>query len=53
MADCTVVENVRLVTVDHYIDDPVDGFDSLYSEFWGTPVFKVPVLRVFGSTPEG
>jgi len=53
MADDVVVENVTLVTVDHYVDDPIDGLDSLYSEFWGTSVVKVPVLRVFGSTQEG
>jgi DNA polymerase zeta len=48
-----VVENVSLVTIDHYTSNPVDGLDSLYSEFWGTQVVKVPILRVFGSTPDG
>lgn len=49
----TDVQNVSLVTIDHYMSNPADGFDSLYSEFWGTQITKVPVLRVFGCTPNG
>lgn len=48
-----VVQNVRLVTIDHYMCNPVDGLDSLYSEFWGTQIVKVPILRVFGSNLNG
>lgn len=53
MENTDIVESVSLVTVDHYISNPINGLDSLYSEFWGTQVVKVPVLRVFGTTPEG
>lgn len=53
MENTNVVQNVSLVTIDHYMSNPVDGFDSLYSEFWGTQVLQVPVLRVFGCTPDG
>lgn len=53
MENINVIQNVSLVTIDHYMSNPVDGFDSLYSEFWGTQVLQVPVLRVFGCTPVG
>lgn len=53
MDNTNIVENVRLVTIDHYISNPTDGLDSLYSEFWGIQIAKVPILRVFGSTLEG
>lgn len=53
MENSTIVENVSLVTIDHYMCNPSDGLDSLYSEFWGTQIHKVPILRVFGSTSEG
>lgn len=48
-----VIQSVSLFTIDHYMSNPVEGLDSLYSEFWGTQVVKVPILRVFGSTLEG
>lgn len=53
MENVNVVQNVSLVTIDHYMCSPIDGLDSLYSEFWGTQIVKVPILRVFGCTPEG
>ncbi|XP_050435853.1 DNA polymerase zeta catalytic subunit isoform X2 [Adelges cooleyi] len=53
MENTPVIESVCLVTIDHYVCSPVDGLDSLYSEFWATQVTKVPVLRVFGSTIKG
>lgn len=53
MENTNIVQNVSLVTIDHYMSNPADGFDSLYSEFWGTQILKVPVLRVFGCTPNG
>lgn len=53
MENSNVVESVRLVTIDHYMCNPIDGLDSLYSEFWGTQVTKVPILRIFGSTAQG
>lgn len=53
MENANVVQSVSLVTIDHYMSDPIDGLDSLYSEFWATQIVKVPVLRVFGSTLNG
>lgn len=53
MDNTNIVQSVSLVTIDHYMSNPADGFDSLYSEFWGTQIVKVPVLRVFGCTPNG
>ena len=45
--------SVRLVVMDHYMANPVNSLDPLVSDFRGTQVRKVPVLRVFGSTPAG
>ena len=45
--------SVRLVVMDHYMANPVHSLDPLVSDFRGTQVRKVPVLRVFGSTPAG
>jgi len=53
MENTNIVQNVSLVTIDHYMSKPADGFDSLYSEFWGTQIINVPILRVFGCTPNG
>lgn len=53
MENVNIAHSVSLVTIDHYMCNPSDGLDSLYSEFWGTPIFKVPILRVFGTTLEG
>ena len=44
--------SVRLVVLDHYLADPLDGLDPLTSER-GYDIRRVPVLRVFGSTPAG
>lgn len=53
MENSKIVQSVCLVTIDHYMCNPIDGLDLLYSEFWGTQIVKVPVLRVFGSTLDG
>ena len=45
--------SVRIVTLDHYTSLPVKGMDCSCSLFTGHPVYKVPVLRIFGSTPAG
>uniref|UniRef100_A0A1B0DQ16 DNA polymerase n=1 Tax=Phlebotomus papatasi TaxID=29031 RepID=A0A1B0DQ16_PHLPP len=47
------VTSVRIVSVDYYLAAPVATFDVAYSEFRGSTVKRVPVLRVFGSTEEG
>ena len=46
--------SVRLVTMDHYMSDPVTSdLDPVYSSFRSSPVRKVPVLRIFGPTSTG
>ena len=43
--------SVRLVVMDHYMASPIHSLDSLISDFKGTPVRKVPVLRVLEAPP--
>ncbi|ESO87295.1 hypothetical protein LOTGIDRAFT_107463 [Lottia gigantea] len=45
--------SLRIVTTDHYLATPIPGLDVTRSEFRGTEVKKVPILRIFGSTPAG
>lgn len=45
--------SVRIVTFDHYSAAPISGLDPMCSTFRGSPVSRVPVIRVFGSTPKG
>ena len=45
--------SVRLVVADHYQAPPITGVDPLVSDFSGYSIKKVPVIRVFGSTPAG
>ena len=45
--------SIRLVVVDHYQSDPVPGLDPLVSHFTGYNIKKVPVIRIFGSSPAG
>jgi len=45
--------SVRIVTVDHYMSAPIPGLDVTYSDFRAAEVEQVPVIRVFGSTPQG
>uniref|UniRef100_A0A182JQT8 Uncharacterized protein n=1 Tax=Anopheles christyi TaxID=43041 RepID=A0A182JQT8_9DIPT len=44
---------IRIVSVDHYMSKPDQQFDTCYSEFRGSEVKQVPVIRLFGSNPEG
>jgi DNA polymerase zeta len=45
--------SVRLVLADYYMSPPIPELDAGYSEFRGTEVKQVPVIRVFGSTITG
>ncbi|KPJ02898.1 DNA polymerase zeta catalytic subunit [Papilio xuthus] len=45
--------SIRIVVCDHYLTKPVPGIDVIYSEFRGSDIKQVPVLRIFGPTPEG
>jgi hypothetical protein len=44
---------VRIVSLDYYLAQPIPGLDVCYSSLEGTPVDRVPVVRVFGATPSG
>ena len=45
--------SVRLVEADHYQAAPHPGLDPLVSQFTGYDIKKVPIIRIFGSTPAG
>lgn len=45
--------SVRIVTADYYLSSPIRDLDVCYSEFRDNDVKKVPVVRIFGSTPAG
>ncbi|CAH2105361.1 unnamed protein product [Euphydryas editha] len=45
--------SVRIVVCDYYLTRPVPGIDVIYSEFRGSDIKQVPILRVFGPTSEG
>ncbi|XWS42404.1 hypothetical protein CRYUN_Cryun16bG0011700 [Craigia yunnanensis] len=47
------VFSVRIVSIDHYMAQPISGFDICYSSFQGEKVNEVPVIRIYGSTPAG
>ncbi|KAK3098309.1 hypothetical protein FSP39_018263 [Pinctada imbricata] len=44
---------LRIVTTDHYQATPIPGLDVLHSDFRSADVYKVPVIRIYGSTPAG
>jgi hypothetical protein len=46
--------SLRLVDMDYIMAKPVEGLDVCSSEIRSNePVSRVPVMRVFGSTPSG
>ncbi|XP_045493795.1 DNA polymerase zeta catalytic subunit [Colias croceus] len=45
--------SVRIVVCDSYLTKPLPGIDVIYSEFRGSDIKQVPILRIFGSTPDG
>ncbi|XP_048007668.1 DNA polymerase zeta catalytic subunit isoform X2 [Leguminivora glycinivorella] len=45
--------SVRIVVCDHYLTKPIPGIDVIYSDFRGSDIKQVPVLRIFGPTPDG
>lgn len=44
---------VRIVTADFYLAKTMPGLDVGYSDFRGSPVRQVPVIRIYGATPGG
>ena len=45
--------SLRIVSLDHYMARPLPGCDVCWTELEGVAVQKVPVVRIFGSTPGG
>ena len=43
----------RIVSIDSYITSPSKDIDTCYSLFRSSPIEKVPIIRIFGSTPLG
>jgi len=43
----------RIVDIDYYTAAPIKGLDVCYSENRSSVADKVPVVRIFGSTPVG
>eukprot|EP01134_Creolimax_fragrantissima_P001289 CFRG1289T1 len=46
-----VTFSIRILRVDNYLAAPIFGLDPLYETNSGSNYSKVPVIRVFGSTP--
>eukprot|EP00798_Chlamydomonas_sp_ICE-L_P022555 gene22555-29680_t len=44
---------IRLVSIDYYMAAPIPGVDVCFSHFEGTPIERVPIVRIFGSTSGG
>lgn len=45
--------SITLVNIDTYQAFPIPEFDVTFSEFRGSEIKKVPVIRIFGSTATG
>jgi len=45
--------SLRIVDADFYLTKPIPGVDPLFSECRQRDVFKIPVIRIFGTTPQG
>lgn len=43
----------RIVSTDHYLCDPHEELDIVHSDFWNSSVKTVPILRIYGITPDG
>ncbi|XP_074033299.1 DNA polymerase zeta catalytic subunit isoform X3 [Leptinotarsa decemlineata] len=45
--------SVRIISLDSCMSAPVQGLDVMYSDFRGSSINQVPILRLFGSIPTG
>lgn len=45
--------SLRLICADSYQAPAIPEVDPVFSEFKGTEITKVPVIRLFGTTPQG
>ncbi|KAK5650145.1 hypothetical protein RI129_001174 [Pyrocoelia pectoralis] len=44
---------VRIFNIDFYMSAPIEGIDPLHSDFRGTTIKSVPIIRIFGSSEVG
>lgn len=44
---------IRIFVVDFYMSPPVSGLDVVYSDFRSSAIYNVPIIRIFGTSPEG
>ena len=42
----------RLTVCDHYLSPPICGYDVTYSDFKGSDVKQVPIIRIFGTAAD-
>lgn len=45
--------SITLANIDSYQVSPIPKLDVTFSEFRGSEIKKVPVIRIFGSTATG
>ncbi|XP_063402916.1 DNA polymerase zeta catalytic subunit-like [Mytilus trossulus] len=45
--------SLRIVATDHYLCPPIPELDVRYSDLTQSEIWRVPVIRVYGSTPSG
>jgi DNA polymerase zeta len=45
--------SLRIFTINYYLINPEAELDETYSEFRRFEIKQVPIIRVFGSTPDG
>ena len=45
--------SLRIVDADYYLSKPKAGLDITYSECRQKDVYRVPIIRIFGATPQG
>jgi DNA polymerase zeta len=45
--------SMRLIEVEPCTSAPLHGFDETWSSLEGRPIHKVPLLRLYGTTPAG
>ena len=45
--------SIRIVSADSCVVKPIPKLDTTYSEFKQSKINKVPIIRIFGTTPSG
>jgi len=45
--------SITLANIDSYQASPIPELDVTFSEFRGSEIRKVPIIRIFGSTAGG